>query len=153
MSSCCCCLSASAILSSSGTVCSHSQERQGSIIVLLGLFRSYSIQLLWHHFHKDRQRQESMLNTIPVLSFSCISPVLYPSVMHYHAGHWVCSFTRSPLVFFYSCSDTRGCGSSCSLQDVVNSCQCCFIVTSQKLHAASLSHHWCAVVVVCGFTL
>lgn len=35
------------------TLCSHCEEQQGSIIVLLGLFRLHSIMLFWLQFYKD----------------------------------------------------------------------------------------------------
>lgn len=48
------------------------------------------------------------------------------------------ALATSPLVHLFPCRETPACGSSCSLQEVVNSCHCCFKVTCK------LALHFCS---------
>lgn len=93
------------------------------------------------------KRTKIDVSTALAIFYSCLSPGQHLYKMHSTKSplgvlfDWLftCVLFFSP---FFSCIDSRGYGSSCRLQDVVNSCQCCFIVIQEltKLHCASSLH-------------
>lgn len=129
MSSCCCCLSASAILSSSGTpFAPTAKERQGSVILFLDLFRSLCVQL-WR-----RTSDGSLANKARAIHGNPRWTLMLPQ--SFSSQSLVSLYHALPLGVLYD-RDTGGCGSSCRLQDVVNSCHC-FIVTRRVAPCISI---------------